>query len=130
ADLLLGRCYAQLNQPDREFAAFERLAQRNPSSLTARTGMAEAARNMGRVEDAIKLLDQIIQLPETPAGARSEQVRMLMVRAQQRNRAADWSAVDQKLDELANGRQVPAAELSVLRAEYLVLRDRSDQART
>lgn len=51
-DLFLGYCYQRLNQPEREFSAYQRVTQRSPSSVAAWLGLAHAAGALGRHEEA------------------------------------------------------------------------------
>jgi tetratricopeptide (TPR) repeat protein len=126
SDYLLGQCYGRLGDTDLQFAAFRRAATLDPSWVPARLALAGALAVQGKPDQAIE--EYRVVLPRAPE-ARPLLVRLLIQRnlrlpAEQRT----WDEIDLLIAEAA--RDVPdAIEPSLLRAEALVARDRSDDAR-
>lgn len=127
-DLLLGRCYVELDEPAMQLAVYQRLAKRNPASAAAKLGMAAAARAMNRIDEALKHYAELSALEAAPPGAWVEYVRLLTLRARQSGRAEHWEAADRALDR-AGQQPSLAAEVAVLRAEYHLAKDEPKKAR-
>src|SRR5262249_34554884 len=65
-DLALARCYDQLGDSDRAYAAFSRAATLDPRSVPARLGMAVAKARMGQLPEAIAQYRRLSRLPGAP----------------------------------------------------------------
>jgi tetratricopeptide (TPR) repeat protein/uncharacterized protein HemY len=127
-DALLGRCYVELDEYTQQWATYRRLARRDPTSVVARAGMANAARALGRMNDALKLYEELGRMPGAPEGIWAEQARLLILRAREGNRASDWKTVEDALSQAAT-RGADAAEVAILRAESLMAQEKPDRAR-
>lgn len=128
-DLHLGRCYDELNEPQRQYDTYKRLLQRTPNSMTARIGLAQAARSLGRVEEALRYYDEISQSPSAPRVIWSEQVRLGIIKASQSKRNDDWQKVEDAINEAKKKGHADSAEVAVMRAELLLARSQPDQAK-
>lgn len=136
-DLLLGRCYVQLDQPSLQYRTWQRLATRNPNSVVAHYGMANAARALGKTEDALQHYQRVLELKQAPRGAWSEQARLLIAAARQSQNPARWERVEKVLDQAeahfktltdATERKLGEIETTIVRAEMLMARGDMDQA--
>ena len=124
ADLLLGCCYEQLGDADRQYDAFSRAAPASPSDPTwviAHLGMASALAALDWRDEALEEYRKV--LPRAPraalAVARLQLIQNLRRSAEQR----DWPRFDKILDQAERAvRGEDAAEVAVLRAEALVVR--------
>lgn len=59
-DLYLGACYEQLDEPALQLTAFQRAASADPTSMTARRGMANASWALGNAEEALRVYQELI----------------------------------------------------------------------
>lgn len=126
ANLLLGRCYEQMADPDRAYIAYRRAAFRDPLSVPACLGMGSALTSMGtgKLDEAINTYGRITtRLP----AAHLQVARLLLVK--NLRLPADlrrWKEVDRALDDA--DRLVPRPpEVVVLRAEALAARDQTER---
>jgi tetratricopeptide (TPR) repeat protein len=126
-DLLLGRCFEQLNDRGRQMAALERFAARNRTSAIAHLSLASAHVASGRLDEALEQYRLALALPETPGPASIDYARLLILRNLQRGQR-DWNAVNEALDRAAKA--VPdAPEVVLLRAEVLAANNQLTEAR-
>jgi tetratricopeptide (TPR) repeat protein len=129
ADLLLGRCYEQLGNPDLQLAAIRHALAVDPGWLPARRELAAALQALGRTDEAVVQYRQLSRLtPDGPVAL----VRLLIERNLRlppaRRRAPElWTEIDQVLGAAARARRVPL-EVALWRAESLSARDRHDEA--
>ena len=59
ADLYLGLCYEQLDQPMLQLTAFQRAAQNDPTSTIARRGMAGGHLALGQAPEALRIYQEL-----------------------------------------------------------------------
>jgi len=126
ADLLLGRCYEQLGDIDRRYAAFRRAVSLDPEGIAGQLGLAATLAAMGRLDEALGSYRLVIdQAPSAgPALARLLILRNLRRPVPQR----DWQEVDAVLTRSAQ--VMPGStEVVVLRAEASVSQGQWDRAR-
>lgn len=116
--LLLGRCYDQLGDSARAYAAYSRVVTRDPRSVAGRLGSAQTQWALGRLTDSLDEYRKLMRLSDAPPAGWIDFARLLIQRNQQVEEP-DWSEVDHALTE-AERRKLPATEISVLRAEVLV----------
>lgn len=128
-DVFLAQCYEELGDPGQQYAAYKRLAERNPGSLQARLGMAQAARALGRLDEAMKLYSDAVQTPELPPGVWSDHVRLAIVKARTTRNADDWKRVEQTLESARTRNLADEVELAVLQAEVFLAREDPAKAR-
>ncbi len=98
-DLMLGRCYEVMNQPDRQLEVYRRVLQTSPKQAGAQLGEATALQSLGRFEEAatsIKLLaDNAQNLPVL----QSSVIYMLInQQLQLPEDQRDWTQIDKIAD--------------------------------
>jgi tetratricopeptide (TPR) repeat protein len=127
--IFLGRCYEELGDPDREYAAYQKARTdnvRDPLWLQVVAGLAHANLGMNRLNEALEDYRKLI--PRLPA-ARLIVARLLIDRnyGLPRNER-NWAEADQLLDEAAQ--LFPKnAEVAVLRARALAGRGEEKKAK-
>ncbi len=125
-DLFLGQCYEQLNDLNRQLAAYTRAVDRDPSSVRARLKLGAVLWTLGRTDEAISQYKQLTLLAQAPPAARMELARLLFLRNLQRE-PRTWAEVHEALDQ-AEKAQPGVAEVVLLRAEVLAAQDRLAEA--
>jgi tetratricopeptide (TPR) repeat protein len=134
-DLHLGLCHQQLDEYDSQLDVNRRLLEQDPLSLGARLGTASALASSGKSAEALAEYELIA------AGVPAEQLAampqvwfpllQLRIMAQSKLPAADrnWLPIDSLLEALQQSPTVPAAQLSLLRADVLERKGESAAAR-
>jgi tetratricopeptide (TPR) repeat protein len=127
--LVLGKCYEQLGDADKQYAAYRSALTHDPSDplwVTAKDGMARAQLAMNNVPEAIAIYNQ---LTTRAPGARLILCRLLIVRNLGLPEAErDWEKVNKLLDDAA--RALPkSADWAIVRAQALVIRSKFAEAR-
>jgi tetratricopeptide (TPR) repeat protein len=125
-DLYLGHCYEQLEEPSQQLAAYERVLTRDPQSVPARLGMANAFLALGRLTDTLDQYRQVMALPQAPEWGWAEIARLLILRNLQREQR-DWQEVTEALKR-ANTAQPQSVTTLLLTAEALLAQDQPDKA--
>jgi tetratricopeptide (TPR) repeat protein len=128
-ELYLGQCYEQLEDPERQLAAYRRAVALDPAGMMAHFRLGSAFLALGRTEEALRELQLLQRLPHAPAAGWALQARALLLRnlglpSGQR----DWREVNQALDRAAQA-MPEAIEVPLLRAEALVAQGQPDAAR-
>jgi cellulose synthase operon protein C len=126
ANLFLGQCYEQLNEPTRQLAAFERVVQRDPSVVAGRLGRAAAQRSLGRLGESIKEYQDITRLTPTSADRWLELARLRMETLLLQGHG-DWKEVDLALNK-AEEIEKDSAEVVILRAQALMAQKQASAA--
>lgn len=129
-DLGLGKCYSELNDPKKQYDAFARMAKRNPDSLVAKLGLANAARAGNNLDEAIRLLGALARAPEVPSFLWADQVRLHILKARLTRQADDWKRVEDTIADAERHKVIDAVEANVFRAECLLANKKDDEART
>jgi cellulose synthase operon protein C len=126
ADLLLGRCYEQLGDIDRRYAAYRRAVSLDPQGMAGQIGLAQTLVAMDRIDEALAGYRRLI-VREPQAGTSA--ARLLILRNLRRQgQPGDWQEIEQVL--VKAGQLMPdSTEVTVLRAEALVAQDKWDRAR-
>jgi tetratricopeptide (TPR) repeat protein len=101
-DILLGQCYDQLDEPDRQLTVYRRVTATYPLHPAARQGSVAALAKLGRLEEAVTEAQTLTQLPQPPATAwlafaRVRLLQTLRTPAAQRK----WAEVEALLDKAA-----------------------------
>ncbi|MBL8798796.1 MAG: tetratricopeptide repeat protein [Planctomycetia bacterium] len=126
ASLYLAQCYAQLGNPDQQYAAYRRAVTADPLWEPGCLGLAAAQVALGRPEEALTTYRRI--LPHAPA-ARLPLARLLVAQnlrlpaTQQR-----WEEIDRLLDE-ASREKTETLDAGLLRAEVLYAQGKAERAR-
>jgi tetratricopeptide (TPR) repeat protein len=127
-DLTLGRSYEKLGDPVRQAAACDRLIKHAPASLAARLGLAAAEAAQGHFDNAVENYRQGLALPGAPPEVRFEIVRLLILRDVTRGtrNGRDVVAALAEADKAHPG----SPDLALLRAEFLAVHDKLNEARS
>lgn len=104
-DLLLGACYEQLDEPERQLACYRRAALRDPLGAAASTGLVATLLTMGKIDEA---LDEYQR------------------RARARGREPDPVTLWTTLAALLEGRRKPEKAVGVLEEAARRLGDRAE----
>jgi Tfp pilus assembly protein PilF len=126
ANLLLGRCFEQMGDGDRQLAAFTRASQIEPLNGGSHLGLTTALLNQGRLKEAIDECRQVLQMKNPPASAYILLAQMLAAQTSKQDpKQARWEPVDEaiKRAEEAIGKSV---EIEVLRAEVAAAKGDKD----
>ena len=59
-DMILGRCYEMLGQPERQLEVYERVLATQPNSVSAQIGMSMALLASGKLDEARKRLEAVL----------------------------------------------------------------------
>ncbi len=125
-DLSLGRCYEDLNNPDRRLDVFRRTLKDDPLSVTGRLQLASALVAINRIDDGIEEYRLVSGVLVTVA--RLLLVQQLAKPTEQRR----WQNVERALDiedALRKERELDELpEVAVLRAQVLALQGKFDEA--
>ena len=128
-DLYLGTCYEQMEEPVLQLTAYQRAAEVDPTSLTARRGMASAHWALGQTEEALRISQELADRakdPEEAAQRRIAYVRMLF-ESGQRQHAKDWKKIEQALDEIEKT-LAKSFDVALLRAELFFVQGEKKKA--
>jgi tetratricopeptide (TPR) repeat protein len=128
-DLMLGRCYEVMNQPDRQLEVYRRVLQASPKQAGARLGEATALQSLGRYEEAavsIKLLaDNVEKLPFLQTTV----IYMLInQQLQLPENQRDWTQVDKIADMIFADKSRTELDNALFRSELLMLKGQFDDA--
>jgi tetratricopeptide (TPR) repeat protein len=128
ADMLLGMCYQQLGDSDRQIAVYRRAMTANPDDAGALYQLAQALLQAGRLEEAAEEAGKLLRKDNAPPiswalAARIHVQQNLRLPAAQRK----WEDSLKALDE-ADKRQPESLDLALLRAEVLLAQDQVPQA--
>jgi tetratricopeptide (TPR) repeat protein len=130
ADLLLGKCYNQLGEADRETAAYRRALASDPASIPASAGLVSALWNIGRIEDALSECDKMMSLPAAPATGWLTLAQLLI--AHNLRLAAserEWNRFESVVAQVEKA--LPdSPEPALLRAEVAVAEGKLEEAKT
>ena len=112
ADLLLARCYEQLGDIDRRYAAYRRAISLDPQGIGGQLGLAQTLVAMDRIDEALAAYRRLID-QEPSAGTAA--ARLLILRNLRRHgEPSDWHEVEQILARAA--RLMPdSSEVTILR---------------
>ena len=132
AVFLLGRCYEQLGNPERQQSAFRRVIETtpkvgiDPSWIPAHFGLATAWAAMGKLDEAIDAYRRVAaRSPEAKlAAAKLLVARELRLDPSRRH----WPPIEQALDE-AEAEAAGSVDVAIQRAEILVAQGRLEPAR-
>lgn len=134
-DMLVGKSYEAMGQPDRALDVFRRVSSSNNATLEARLSAAASLASSGKYSEAQKEYEQLaqqlgpvqtMQIPQlwSPLLRFRMAEQMRLPREQQ-----DWSKVDAMVAALQNSKGVTETGKAVFEAEVLVRKGQIDQAR-
>ena len=137
-DMLLGRCYRSLGQPDRAIDAYRRALDGDPSSIPAQLGYADALRQIGKNELANQVLKNL-RKPESPESEESTSLNPVVNQnilqtsiteeLQKPEDKRDWRQVDTIMAEVLKSDRLTEAQKAVLEAEIMLIKKDLKQAR-
>ena len=103
ADLFLGTCYEQLEEPTQQMAAFRRVLDQDPFSVDARKGLAAAHWQLGQGAEAVgqyeQLAEQVGNIKDL-AKRKRELARVLLLDALGRD-VKDWPRLERMIEDEA-----------------------------
>jgi tetratricopeptide (TPR) repeat protein len=130
-DLYLGQCYQQLDDPGRRLVAYERAVKRSPRSAPALAGLASAQAALGRLDDARDQYRRLTALPDPPASAWPDYIRLLLLRNRQRPEPR-WEEVNEVLklarEKLRATAKADLIELALVEAEARCAQNQGEAA--
>ncbi len=130
ASVLLGRCYGELGEPDRQLDAFTQAVPddvQDPQWGPAVAGQAAAYAALGRPEEALATYQKLANRGSTAAWAAVARLRMRQVlfRAPaDRN----WDEVERAVRQASDGRPA-ATDVRLLQADLLAAQGKPDEAK-
>ena len=127
-DFWLGHCYQQLGNADQQLSSYRRALAVDPFWIPARTGVAGALLSMGRVDEALDELLQVMKMDQAPAAGWIQLAQVAILKNLRLDKATrNWTQAEQYLN-LADRVSPGAASVLVLRAEVLVAQERLQDA--
>jgi tetratricopeptide (TPR) repeat protein len=119
-EMLLGRCYERLGNPDRALVAYRRAAELKPLTSPARFGVGAVLYGLGRLDEAVASYREAVRFKDAPPRLRLALARALIARAARLpEKDRTWAEAKVELDRAA--RDLPGdPEVVVLRAEVLL----------
>jgi len=123
----LGQCYEQLAEPGQMFKAYERLRDREPNSLAAQLGMAQAEWMLRHLDKAAEIFQRLAQARQLPAKAWLDYARLELERQVQQGQPNwhDFLIVLNTAEKL----NPDAVEVPLLKAQWQMLQGKLDEAR-
>lgn len=129
ADLFLGTCYEQLEDPAQQMAAFKRVLDQDPFSADARSGLAAALWHLGQGAEALAQFERLAEQTGSAkemAKRKLELARVLLLDTMQRD-GKDWARLERLIDE-AEKDLADTPQTALLRAEVAFARGQADRA--
>jgi tetratricopeptide (TPR) repeat protein len=123
----LAQCYEQLAEPGQMFKAYERLREKDPNSLAAQLGMAQAEWMLHHFEKAAEIFQRLAQAGQLPAKAWLDYARLEMERQLQQGQP-NWGHFQIVLNTAAK-LNPDAVEAPLTKAQWLMLQGDLDEAR-
>ena len=126
ANLYLGQCYEQLEEPNAMYNAYKRVAEWEPNSAAALLGMGTALWAQGQPKQAMEKYRQVVARGEVPAKAWLDVARLeLDVQAQRKQ--PDWGDAEKYLKAAAEANKT-SPEVPLPRAELLLRQGKVEAA--
>jgi tetratricopeptide (TPR) repeat protein len=128
-DLMLGKCYEYLNQPDRQLEVYRRVLEVTPNQAGARLGEAMALQSLGRhaeADQSVKLLTENVEnIPFLQAP-----VMYLLINQQLQKPAAerDWTQIDAIAGMMYKDTARSELDNMLLKSEILMMKDEFEEA--
>ncbi len=126
ANLYLGQCYEQLEEPNAMYNAFKRVAEWDPNSAAALLGMGTALWAQGKPKEGMDKYREVVARGAVPAKGWLDVTRLEMEVQSQKPRP-DWATAEKYLQEAARANK-DAVEVPLLRAELLVRQGKAEEA--
>ncbi len=128
-DVLLGRCYEALGQPDSQLEVYRRLVQAFPDMIAARLGHASALQSLGRFDDSAVDLEFLTHNAKQFPMIQGTVLQMLIqdqMRKPEDQR--DWKNVEAIADLLYADEARPEFEKTMLKADLLIMQGKLEAA--
>jgi tetratricopeptide (TPR) repeat protein len=125
-EMMIGRCYEQIGDPERRCDAFQRAVALKPGAVPGRAGLAAALAATGRLDRAIEEYGLVVAVDPAVGTAMA---RLLVLHNLGEPAARrDWQAFERILGDAERAGADPT-EVLLLRAEALVAQGQPDRAR-
>jgi cellulose synthase operon protein C len=127
-NLMLAECYQQVpGSGEQRIASLQRAASGETNVPLARTRLAQAMENEGRLDEAIRLHTELIA---TRPESRLDLLRLLIRKTRQQPPSRrSWEPIEQRLEEAEKALPQAPVELTLLRADLLAAEGRREKAR-
>ncbi len=129
-DLLLGRCYERLSQPDRQLEVYRRVLQTYPDQLGARVGEATALQILGRFDQAETSVSVLAANAQRFPYIQTTVLQML-INAEMRKPEADrdWTGIEKIAGMIYEDKSRSELNNLLLKGDLLIMQDRLAEAR-
>jgi cellulose synthase operon protein C len=122
------QCYSRLGRDDLAVGAYRAALEIDPVWTPARSGLAEALRAQGRIDEAVVEGRRLLQLPNAPLQTSMTLLRLAVLQnLSLPSNERDWVAIENELD--AAIKHQPTADAIVLAAEVRVAKGKIEDAR-
>ena len=127
ADMYLGACYEQMDEPLLQLTAFQRAADLDATSQTARRGMANARRALGQTAEALQIYQDLAGRTKDPNEAARRRLEILHLTLHTDRNQKDLKRLEQELSDIEKtlGKTL---ETVLARAELVFLQGNKDGA--
>ncbi|HTM54370.1 MAG TPA: tetratricopeptide repeat protein [Pirellulales bacterium] len=130
-DLMLGRCYEVLNQPDRQLEAYRRVLAIVPSQAAARLGEATALQALGRHNEAALTVNLLAENAKQFSFLQAPVVQLLINEQMQKPEGErDWTRVDAIAELMFEDKTRGELDNALLKSELLMLKNKLDEAQS
>lgn len=128
-DLMLGRCYEVLNQPDRQLEVYRRVLQASPTQAGARLGEATALQSLGRHAEAAESIKLLADNAQKLPFLQTTLIYMLInEQLQLPEQQRDWTQVDKIAEMIYADKSRSELANALLKSELLMLKNQYDEA--
>lgn len=128
-DLMLGRCYEVLNQPDRQLEVYRRVLLASPTQTGARLGEATALQSLGRHAEAAASIKLLADNAEKLPFLQTTVIYMLInEQLQLPEEQRDWTQVDKIAEMIYADKARTELANDLLKSELLMLKNQFDDA--
>jgi len=128
-DLMLGKCYEILGQPDRQLEVYRQVLQNYPDQLGARLGETMALQNLGRFEEAETSLRLLVSRAEHLPQFQNAILQMAV--SDQLSKPLDkrnWKDVDQIASFMYQDKSRKDVDNALLKADLFMMRGDNAEA--
>lgn len=130
-DLMLGRCYEVLNQPDRQLEVFRRVLESSPKHARARLGEASALQSLGRHAEASISIHLLAENTRQFPFLRASVIYLLInEQLQKPEDQRDWTQIESIASMMYEDNSRSELDNALMKTELLMLQNKFDEAQT